>query len=222
MDRDTRIKVVFSERESFPALFVARVIRHVDLVVHEVEREDFEAALHALRGLPDVTRDALRYRLEKHPATAFYIRSNYRGSVVIAGVVGAVAKWILDKTLGETVKQAWKKSRLHRRLKKLLSWRSRTKAKRIQKKIQATKADLWPEGKAEISVKLVKDEVLINVRLKIGNLAPTYGQLEQGGRTRTAFAPRKSGKGRTRDLTRVPVTPSRGRAGDLPLDNEFM
>jgi len=72
--------------------------------------------------IPQVAVDAALFRLvngeDTRSATRIQAVSQGSVTVIIAGT--ALAYWVLDKTIGETLKDAWKNSGLHRRLQRFL------------------------------------------------------------------------------------------------------
>ncbi|MBA3596226.1 MAG: hypothetical protein H0W40_02455 [Methylibium sp.] len=63
----------------------------------------------------------MRYRfLELDRDRALIIEYGGRGSLLLFGAAAGFAYWVVDKTLGETFKQAWVESEAHSRLKDFL------------------------------------------------------------------------------------------------------
>ena len=77
-----------------------------DLLVHE----DMEQVLFAARAeMSGLRRKHLQFQNARS------------GSLILLGVFGVASWWVLDKTLGESVKEAYKKSELHARLTRFFS-----------------------------------------------------------------------------------------------------
>ena len=53
------------------------------------------------------------------------------GSLVIGGLVAAASLYIVEKTIGQTLQEAWKESRAHQKLKELLNRRLGVRANRL-------------------------------------------------------------------------------------------
>ncbi|AMK75450.1 MULTISPECIES: hypothetical protein [Methylomonas] len=64
-------------------------------------------------------RDRLKGPLNHIPA--YYVEKIERGSIVIEVSVSAMALWLLKNTIGESVKEAWKQSEMHKSIVAYLS-----------------------------------------------------------------------------------------------------
>jgi hypothetical protein len=90
--------------------------------------------------LPDIPAKAVTDAFDLLRQEDFYadsailIRSTRPGSLVISVTVAGVAMWVLEKTLGKTIEEAWKETEMHKRIKTLLSGKSRTKREEIADK----------------------------------------------------------------------------------------
>jgi len=113
-----------TNRQGLSAEALSRSLRRVrDAVIDAEEQElsryvaelDLDETPLSRRELADL----LRNRMAPYKGRSLVITEVGSGSIIWIGLVGAVVLWIVDRTLGETMKEAWKESRLHRQLKGL-------------------------------------------------------------------------------------------------------
>ena len=119
-----------------PALLIADVLESVNNAVYESESDELEALSQRFSDLPQVTLDAARYRIENYRQTALLIESGSKGSLIVLGTTALLALWLLDKTLGETIKEAWKQDEWHNKLKDYLTENLAAKANAIAENIR--------------------------------------------------------------------------------------
>ena len=137
---DIRVELSFLESSRFPAQIVLGTIEAVSRAVDRVEAEDIEALSDAFADeIPAAVFDAMRYRSRQYHNRSLSFDDASSGSVVLIGMAAGLAYWLLDKTLGETVNQAWKESELHTRIKEFLLTRFDDKAERIASKIRPSR-----------------------------------------------------------------------------------
>ena len=108
----------------------------VNAVVLEQEGRELETLARDLEGLPPLALDAARHRLSLRSGEGVLFYSASKGSIVLCGVVAGLSAWILQQTLGETLKEAWVESDMHKKLKRLLLAGSRYKAEAIAQGIE--------------------------------------------------------------------------------------
>src|SRR5437667_6035480 len=112
-----RIELRFARRPSFSAEFVATVIAEVEEAVFQSERSDLIAALEEFQDIPSVVHDAVVVRIERYRGRSLQLDEAHSGSLILIGTIAGLAYWILDNTLKETFREAWKESDLHKKLK---------------------------------------------------------------------------------------------------------
>jgi hypothetical protein len=117
----------FTGCENIPCGLISRVLTTVDDSFFALQREHLRAASADLAtfarrrktpngpvDVPLVAVDAALHRLDRFRGRAFLVQKASSGSIILAGVAGALAYWILDKTIGESVSEAWQRSELHK------------------------------------------------------------------------------------------------------------
>ncbi len=84
------------------------------------ELDDLEALRTAFPDLPGVALDAAAHRIRQYRNSAIAITSARAGSIVLLASVSALCLFVLQQTLGETLKEAWLGSASHQKIKKFL------------------------------------------------------------------------------------------------------
>lgn len=146
---DLSVVLDYSEQAGVPLDYLKVALKEIDAVAYALEIQEFEAAKKYFGDhgeISPVILDAVENRIRAHKGRSIIrIQAMQQGSLEIVIPLGALFIWFLDKTVGETIKQAWTKSHLHEELKKLLMYRREQKAKdlgmksadRINKKLGA-------------------------------------------------------------------------------------
>lgn len=120
---DLSIEVKFESVGGVPAEVLSAVLDLIARAVWRVEEEELEAFVKQ-SDAPPALHDAMRYRLrEVRPGMSFHVEAASTGSIILAGAAAGLAYWIADKTLGETLKQAWVESPAHTALKDFFNTR---------------------------------------------------------------------------------------------------
>ena len=128
------------------------------------EIQEIDEMETAFPDLPAAVFDAMRYRASRLTAQSLNFETASSGSIILGGVAAAVAYWLLDKTLGETVRQAWEESDLHKRIKGFLLTNMRPKANRIA---QAIRPSRWSNSDSDVTVETVAQEQVILIVVTI-------------------------------------------------------
>jgi hypothetical protein len=168
------IEIRYEGREGFPADAVVATIQRVEAVVREQESRQLETLARDLEDLPSIAVDAARQRLRTHEGEGIIFYSASQGSMILIGAAG-LAVWLLEKTLGETLTDAWLETDLHKKLKRLLLAGSRYKAEAIALGIEKQNTiTLSNQKKVELHASTVPGVplVLIRARLHADSLPP--------------------------------------------------
>jgi hypothetical protein len=150
IEESIEIQIRYQDSESFPGSAVAKTIERVDSVVLEQEVRELENLARDLDDIPALALDAARHRLSVRSDEGVLFYSASQGSIVLCGVVAGLAAWILQQTLGETLKEAWIESDLHKKLKRLLLAGSRYKAEAIAQGIERNAIALENKKRIEL------------------------------------------------------------------------
>jgi len=131
-----RIIIRFVGRPASSAELLSTIINMVEETVFQTEYTDLIAALEELPEIPSVVRDAAIVRIDRYQGRSLQIEDATSGSIILIGAVAGLAYWILDKTLGETFKEAWVETPLHRKLKDFFLSRRKVKLEHIQRELR--------------------------------------------------------------------------------------
>ncbi len=147
---DIRIEIRLSGSGRIPAQVLLGTVEVVDRAIMEAERGELDEIANSFPNLSTVALDAVRYRLSRlSPGRAFNIESAASGSLLLFGVGAAVTYWLVENTLGETVKEAWLESEAHKSLKAFLRRRVLIKAAAIASRIRISR---WSDAALDTQV----------------------------------------------------------------------
>ncbi|MBF0258581.1 MAG: hypothetical protein HQK62_07050, partial [Desulfamplus sp.] len=162
--------------EEIPYSVFRKILDSLNNAVFESEKKDLRAIRSEFPDLPDVAFDAASYRLKEYRYSSILIKELRPGSLIVAGVVAGVSIWVLQQTLGETLKEAWLESQDHKRLKEFLLKRMGSKihslatdaAKRIERAVlsEASIGCNYPGDPAYLEE---PSKIKIDVRIEINS-----------------------------------------------------
>jgi hypothetical protein len=92
----------------------------VNSVLFSSEIDDLRAIQREFPDLPDIAFDAAQHRMLQFRRRAALIRAVRPGSIEIALAATGIAVFVLQQTLGETLKESWRNTDFHKRLKGFL------------------------------------------------------------------------------------------------------
>lgn len=145
--KELAIEVRFVGQESFAVGVVAKWLTQIERAVFNSERDDIEALQQALGPeIPAPYFDAIRYRFDSLRGRTVNISYASNGSIILLSFVGAASMWLLDKTLGEAVKESWKQSSWHQKATSVLSARMMPKARKLAATFERIEPTLDHEG----------------------------------------------------------------------------
>lgn len=134
---DLTLALNFGEQDGAPLDYVVTALSELGSVAYKQELEDFKIVRQHLDhfGIDAVVMDAVETRLRAYKnRSVLRVRAVNDGSVEIAVAVTGLFVWLLDKTLGETIKEAFTSTRTHERLREFLMNRREAKAKELGSK----------------------------------------------------------------------------------------
>lgn len=124
MDESLRIQIELLLRTEphrrLSARVVVKAITAVDAAIMASERKDLRLLRDELSGFPGVAFDAAEQRLGSFRGAGLQLERAESSSILLIGAVAGISIFILQNTLGETLKEAWLDSDGHRRLKGFL------------------------------------------------------------------------------------------------------
>lgn len=129
-----QIKVVFPIYVS--AGNVSRITALTEQAIFELELSELEFLKQEFKEIPEYIYDAAILRLYRKSGSAFLVKEAQSGSIILGGIAAGLAIWLLNQTIGETVKEAWLESESHTRLKNLLLKRFGGKKKALGEQVE--------------------------------------------------------------------------------------
>jgi hypothetical protein len=145
------LEIHYTGNQHFSSLLIADVIKHLESIFFQEEQRELDYIRRELPGLPPVAIDASLHRIKQLKGNNIVITAARGGSIVLLGAVAGVCAYVLDKTLGETLKDSWKDSEMHKKLKQLLLANMKSKTYNLLQ-VMTTKSTL-PKSGARISPK---------------------------------------------------------------------
>jgi hypothetical protein len=137
-----RIRMI-SEDQRLPSSFLTESIKSIEEELFGVESQELSDLLGIIEPISDGTRQECFRAMNRHRGTALTIDHAGDGSIVLEAIaIGGLAYWIIENTVGESFKEAWKRSDLHMKLQDLflarLSWRRKQTQERLTKRLEAS------------------------------------------------------------------------------------
>jgi len=130
--------------EYIPSQILTRTIDNLERAIHESEW--YELVVLASETLfedpvnppemPPLFINSLRWGHHTTKGQSLLIKERKSGSVVIEAAIAGIAIYILKTTLGETLKDAWKESKIHEKLKDILLLRKKERCDTIAQNFQ--------------------------------------------------------------------------------------
>ena len=114
-----RIEFKFNEKQGLPSYVLTEVISCVEQALYRGQVEALED-LSEIPQLPQVAVDAARQRIQSCQGTSFIIKQAKSGSLILEGTFALLGLWLLDRTLSETLREAYREGTLHQKLKEVL------------------------------------------------------------------------------------------------------
>jgi len=122
---------------SLDAVLFSTTIDTIESVLFKSELADLIAIENEFRDIPQVAIDAAQFRLRKLKGHALSIKKIEQGSIVLGGLLGGLVIWVLNATIGATLKEAWLGTESHRKIKEFLLKNQRSKVLDIERQIEA-------------------------------------------------------------------------------------
>ena len=161
---DTKLTVRFKGTDGVSYEVLDSFLATICKEVHKYESDELKAYLDFLANnkVDKVTQDAIVYRfgkIDKHRAVT--VVGARTGSIEITLSLAAIAYWVVDKTLGETLKEAWLTSELHFNLLDFL--RVRISERKSQLDTRIDPFFLRRVDGVEIDIDKTEDQVIFEV-----------------------------------------------------------
>lgn len=114
---------------------ISKIAALTEQAIFELELAELEYLRSEFKEIPTAIYDASLLRLYRKSGSAFLIKEAQSGSIILGGIAAGLAIWLLNQTIGETIKEAWVESESHARLKEFLLTRFSNKKKALGESI---------------------------------------------------------------------------------------
>lgn len=105
------------DNEHIDPKYLLQVLESLETSLYSSDRKDIEQVSKEFEEISNVIRDACLERLRQFRHRRLLITEAKTGSIEIIGLVAAVTYYLIDKTVGETLKDTFKESDLNKRIK---------------------------------------------------------------------------------------------------------
>jgi len=110
-----RLRLAINFEDSIPTNVLLQILRGTEAGLAAVDKTCFDDAIRYV-GVSDLPLDAARERMRQHRNQRLWISGCEAGSILFDGDVLVLAWVILQNTLGESLKEAYRTSGTHERL----------------------------------------------------------------------------------------------------------
>lgn len=148
---------------------ISKITALTEQAIFEVELRDLEYLTNEYEEISPAIHDATLLRLYRKSGSAFLVREAHSGSMLLAGMGVGLSIWLLNQTIGETIKEAWVESESHARLKEFLLAKRGNKKKAIRESVRSKlrengiRADAEATSeKVSVSISAKEDEEIEN------------------------------------------------------------
>lgn len=111
--------VIHIQEEEIESRTLTRVLRGVDAYFHGLERQNVSELANEF-GIPPVIRDATLERIRKFRGRHIRIERVEAGTLTVTVAIVAISVWLLNRTVGESVKEGWKRTDAHTAMSKMV------------------------------------------------------------------------------------------------------
>jgi len=129
---DQKTKLIFENLDEIPVGIVISSLRIVNDAYFLSEIKDLKDLRREVTEISDIVYDAIEIRMRRNRDSATLVLAIDRGSVEIMIVGTGLLIEILKLTIGETIKDIYRESDLHKKIKNFLLGRRSYKRKKIK------------------------------------------------------------------------------------------
>lgn len=173
---DIEIRLRQMGPEEIPYTVFRKILDSLNRSAFESEKKELKEIRKQFPEFPSVAFDAANYRMNDHRSSAIIIKELKPGSLIVAVSVAGIAIWVLQQTLGETLKESWKQSKSHEKLKafllKRMGEKRHTLATDIAKRIEAavtSETSIGYNGPGDANYLDEPSKITIDVRIEISH-----------------------------------------------------
>lgn len=142
-------KLKFVKHNQIPAGIAIEAIKIINDSHFKSEIQDLFELKKEFPEIPQIVIDAAETRMRRERNSAVLVKGIEKGSVEIVVVGTGLLIWILQQTLGETMKEAWLDSKYHKKIKDFLLGRRSEKNRKIR---EETKRALRYKLRTEVQI----------------------------------------------------------------------
>lgn len=142
-------KLKFVKHSEIPAGVAIDAIKILNDCHFNSEMQDLVDLKKEFPEIPRIVFDAVETRMRRERNSSVLVKGINKGSVEIIVVGTGLLIWILQQTLGETMKETWLESKLHKKIKDFLLSRRGDKHNKIR---EDTKRKLRQRMHVEVQV----------------------------------------------------------------------
>lgn len=176
---------------------IGEITDKVRTALIDIEKRELRRVRQAIPEIPSAAITSAIKAVDSHASDSnlFQLQSVRQGSVGIYIAVTALAYWILDKTLADTVSEAWRETKMHQRLRSFFLKGQIDKLRLIEKELnKGNQRFTWRQVRTNVSIevplKATLDEEAAQLSVRIDytevseslELPPTYEQIEHHDR----------------------------------------
>ena len=131
-DDVSTLQVAVTFHDAPPTSLLLNILDVCEQEVYQLQRSEMEVALEFLDDLPGYVKSLCRRRFDETRGSALRYTQASNGSIILFATLTAIGYWIIQNTIGETIKGAYLETGMHKRLTELLLSRSAKQAKELE------------------------------------------------------------------------------------------
>lgn len=170
MQNNEKVEIPVSVRICFDGAVLSedliQILKAVEKAAFSLELQELRGVRSAFPMLPEVALDAAEFRLLKERGRAMAYSNAKEGSIILIGAIGSLSYFILNKTLGQTISEAWAESDAHKNLKEFLKKRLTLLPKKTAEEISREVSKKGLPVSAQHSDEPGKEAVNVTVNLR--------------------------------------------------------
>lgn len=154
-DDTAAIEVELTFHGSPPTALLVSTIQVCEEEIYQSQRAELEAALEHVGDLPGYVKSVCRRRFADTSCVSLRFTDSRHGSIVLLGALTALGYWIIQHTVGETIKDAYKETGMHDKLKQFLLSRYRRQADELGSALAGRLVRFTSDAPTQVSVNTI-------------------------------------------------------------------
>ena len=136
-----------------PTALLMSTIQVCEDEINQIQRAEMDSALDTL-DVPGYVKSVCRRRFFDAQGMGLRFVDSKRGSIVLIASLTALGYWIIQNTVGETMKEAYKESGMHDRLKRLFLTRLGRQTKDLESALTGRLVRLTQDTPTHVSIRV--------------------------------------------------------------------